>query len=248
MRTHSWPRVDWYIVWLALGGSQSRRLYVCTAAVEMSSEETGQTQAEAILTQMSGFMAGLREFKAEIAVQQDELVRLTAKRSRQDRPYAFRRTGNAAQYSFVEEVIEHVREASWQLEKVDGPKVEEAAKELKEAEALLTRRMRIIKIADRSDHGWNMIAEYENDQLAIDSDDEKRLVRAEKEAERKAARKKPKLPVPAAAGEVVPPVRRFGAAPPVPAKIGPCFGCGEFGHLRRYCSKPAAPTSSASVV
>ena len=76
MRTHSWPRVDWYIVWLALGGSQSRRLYVCTAAVEMSSEETGQTQAEAILTQTSGFMAGLREFKAEIAVQQDELVRL----------------------------------------------------------------------------------------------------------------------------------------------------------------------------
>ena len=125
---------------------------------------------------------------------------------------------------------------------------EEAAKELKEAEALLTRRMRIIKIADRSDHGWNMIAEYENDQLAIDSDDEKRLVRAEKEAERKAARKKPKLPAPAAAGDVVPPVRRFGAAPPVPAKIGPCFGCGEFGHLRRYCSKPAAPTSSASVV
>ena len=89
---------------------------------------------------MSGFMAGLREFNAEIAVQQDGLVHLIAKRSMQDRPYAFRRTGNAAQYSFVEEVIEHVREASRQLEKVDGPKAEEAAKELKEAEALLTRR------------------------------------------------------------------------------------------------------------
>ena len=60
----------------------------------MSSEETSQAQAKAILTQMSEFMTGLREFKEEVAVQQDELVRLTAKRSRQDRPYAFRRTGN----------------------------------------------------------------------------------------------------------------------------------------------------------
>ena len=90
-----------------------------------------------------------------------------------------------------------------------------------------------------------MIAEYENDELALDSDDEKKLARAEKEAEKKAARKKPKLPaaiaaplLPAAAGDAVPPVRRFGAAVPVPAKIGPCFVCGEFGHLRRYCSKP----------
>ena len=114
-----------------------------------------------------------------------------------------------------------------------------------------TRRMRIIKIADRSGHGWNMIAEYENDELTLDSGDEKRLIRAEMEAEKKAARKKLKLPAaiaPAAAGDVVPPICRFGAAPPVPAKIGTCFGCGEFGHLRRYCSKPAALTSSASVV
>ena len=240
-----------------------RNIFLCTCALllfppeqeefKMALEET--SQAQAILTQISEFMTGLREFKEEVAVQQDELVRLTAKRSRQERPYAFRRTGNAAQYSFVEEVVEHVREASWQLEKVDGPKAEAAAKELKEAEALLTRRMRIIKIADRSDHGWNMIAEYENDELALDLDDEKKLARAEKEAEKKAARKKPKLPaaiaaplLPAAAGDAVPPVHRFSAAVPVPAKIGPSFVCGEFGHLRRYCWKPAASMSSALVV
>ena len=100
-----------------------------------------------------------------------------------------------------------------------------------------------------------MIAEYENDELALDSDDEKKLARAEKEAEKKAARKKPKLPaaiaaplLPAAAGDAVPPVRRFGAAVSVPAKIDPCFVCGEFGHLRQYCLKPAASMSSASVV
>ena len=36
---------------------------------------------------------------------------------------------------------------------MEGLKAEAALKELKEAEALLMRRMRLIKIADRSDHG-----------------------------------------------------------------------------------------------
>eukprot|EP00731_Ephydatia_muelleri_P007071 Em0003g1319a len=146
----------------------------------MSSGETNQeTQAEAILSQMSGFMTGLREFKDEI-------------------------TGNAAQYTFVEEVMEHVREAFWHLE----------------------------KIADRSDHGWNTIAAYENNELALDSEDEKKLLRAEKEAEKRATRKKSKAATTSAAplvttGDVAP--RRHGAV--LPARVGPCFGCGELGHL-----------------
>ena len=115
----------------------------------MSSKETNQpTQTEAILSQMSGFMTGLREFKNKITGQQEELVCLAMKQSRQERPYAFRWPGNAAQYTFVEEVIEHVREASWHLQKVGGLKAEAALKELKEAEALLTCRMRLIKIAE----------------------------------------------------------------------------------------------------
>ena len=212
----------------------------------MSSGETNQeTQAEAILSQMSGFMTGLREFKDEITGQQEELVRVAIKRSRQEQPYAFRRPGNAAQYTFVEEVMEHVREAFWHLEKVGGTKAEAALKELKEGEALLTRRMRIIKIADRSDHGWNTIAAYENDELALNSEDEKKLLRAEKEAEKRATRKKSKAATTSAAplvttGDVAP--RRHGVV--LPARVGPCFGCGELGHLSRYCPKSAAARSS----
>ena len=57
--------------------------------------------------------------------------------------------GNAAQYTFMEEVIEHVREASWQgwhLEKVGGLKAEAALKELKEAEALLTQLIQLYSV------------------------------------------------------------------------------------------------------
>lgn len=42
-------------------------------------------------------------------------------------------------------------------------------------------------MANRSELGWAVVAEYETDSLAVDSDDEKRLERAERTAERKAA-------------------------------------------------------------
>ena len=40
---------------------------------------------------------------------------------------------------------------------------------------LLHERQKLIKIADRSDRGWATVDEYVEDELAEDSDDEKRL-------------------------------------------------------------------------
>ena len=50
--------------------------------------------------------------------------------------------------------------------------------------------MRLINMADRSEYGWAVVAEYEADELAVDSDDEKRIYRAEKEAEKKWLKKR----------------------------------------------------------
>ena len=63
---------------------------------------------------------------------------------------------------------------------------------LKEGETLLAKRQRLIKIADRSSNGWSVVAEYAADELAEDSEDEKRLEKAEKAAERKAGLKRMK--------------------------------------------------------
>ena len=62
----------------------------------------------------------------------------------------------------------------------DSPAIQRAVKEGKHLLAEL------IKIADRSAYGWSVVAEYTADELAADSDDEKRL---EKAAERKAGRR-----------------------------------------------------------
>ena len=47
---------------------------------------------------------------------------------------------------------------------------------LKEGEKLITARQKLIRIADRSEYGWNTVAEYEEDELANGSDDKKKAL------------------------------------------------------------------------
>lgn len=50
-------------------------------------------------------------------------------------------------------------------------------------------RQKIIRLADRSDFGWDLISEYEVDELAVNSRDEKRITKAEKAANPSSAEK-----------------------------------------------------------
>ena len=68
------------------------------------------------------------------------------------------------------------------------PAVEKAHTCFQEGEKLINLRQKNILIADRSEHGWAMVAEYEED----NSDDEKRLFRAEVRAGRKIKQKSAK--------------------------------------------------------
>ena len=117
-------------------------------------------------------------------------------------------------------------------------------KEMTEVQDLLIQRVRLIKIADRSEHGWATVAEYETDKLALDSEDEKRITRAEEEAQKKAIARKKLKPAATTTTESEDPVystaRSTGtgaASGPRTRLIGPCFTCGQPGHLRRYCPK-----------
>ena len=55
-----------------------------------------------------------------------------------------------------------------------------------DARGQIRQRNKLIKLADMSESGWAVVAEYEAHQLASDSDDEKRIQKAEARANRKA--------------------------------------------------------------
>ena len=205
----------------------------------------------------------LAEFRAEMRLSQEDAATKALKRVRHERPYAFKRKGNEEQATFNEKVEEVLADAKAELSTVgSAPALERAREAIEKGVRLLSERQKLIKIADRSDFGWGVVAEYMADELAEDSDDEKRLDKAEKAAERKAGKKKKKRveppsraarsrPFVQSAAPFPPPAALTAAyqqrrpAAPVqlpfqPRAVGPCFACGEMGHVRAYCPKTAA--------
>ena len=53
---------------------------------------------------------------------------------------------------------------------------------LKKGRQFISDRQKLVKIADRSEHGWGVVQEYTADDLAEVSGDEKRLEKAERVA------------------------------------------------------------------
>ena len=64
------------------------------------------------------------------------------------------------------------------------PAIERAKEVLKEGEKLILYRQKLIRIADRSEFNWATVQEYEDDELAENSDDKKRLLKSEIRANR----------------------------------------------------------------
>ena len=58
---------------------------------------------------------------------------------------------------------------------------------------LVSKRVKAIKPADKSEFGWATVNEYLSDELTSDSDDEKRIYRAEGRAGRKINKEKRRL-------------------------------------------------------
>ena len=127
----------------------------------------------------------------------------------------------------------------------------------------LNNRNKLIKLADRSEHGWKVVEEYETEELAEDSDDEKKIKSAIKSAAANQKSKPSKFqprrapyykrapethpnPATATSGHNF---RRFNqqyhrlpsSSPAMPRPADLCFACGKPGHWRRNCTYAAYP-------
>ena len=88
---------------------------------------------------------------------------------------------NAAIDSFLESI-----ESETQQSQPSSDRIRSLAQDARE---LLRKRQKLIKIADKSRDGWQVVAEYESDELASGSEDEKRLKKARETASRKRRQK-----------------------------------------------------------
>ena len=214
------------------------------------------------------FFSSITELKNEVTAGQEAASQEVVKRIDKC-SYQFQKKRNEMQFLFNATVDEYIDAARKELAKVIPGATEEQQVTIKKAvleldkgsKAIITRQKHI-RIADRSELDWNLVAAYESDELADNSVDEKRLFRAEKEAERKQQQKRKRKHNPAmgtkkcaieASGPEIPPGRggNMGSrpAPSRPRLIGPCWQCGEIGHPAASCTKqrPGHPFNQPQV-
>ena len=178
--------------------------------------------------------------------------------------YQFKKKLNKIQFQFNAGIEESICAAKKELARastVDSRKkeaVQKAGALLDGGLKALETRQKHIEVADCSDFGWSTVEHYESHPLAEDSDDEKKLEKAEKEDERAANKhrrrrsgagnKRKCWPRPAGpssrqrepqptqvAGP--PPLLPQGPVRPCVPVLAPCFFCGQFGHLVKSCPK-----------
>ena len=105
-----------------------------------------------------------------------------AKKLKEESKITFRFEGNKKQFQFNSDLAEKVKSASVALGK---RKLDLVKTQLEELDSDIKKRNKLIRLADKSAAGWDLVNEYLSDELASGSEDEKRICRPEQRALRK---------------------------------------------------------------
>ena len=102
--------------------------------------------------------------------------------------YIFRKKGNEDQYKVNAKVNEKISEAKAELEVImtDDNRIETALRKIDEGMDIIKDRQKLILMAESFETGWAAVKEYTRNELAEDSEDKKRMLRATAKAEKKA--------------------------------------------------------------
>ena len=136
--------------------------------------------------------ARLGSFAQRFSQENGATVEQAVKKARREN-YTCIRKGNQQQLDHELEVLDKLDAATSALNNKTYDKVKAA---LEEGTGIVSKRIKAIKLADKSEFGWQTVNEYLSDELASDSDDGKRMYRAERRAERKIKDKRRRQPRP----------------------------------------------------
>ena len=103
----------------------------------------------------------------------DRALNLAEKVKKVEPSFIFK--GNQVQFELNAEISGNINVVLSELGKNN---VRKAVKNLQDSLAVLKKRNKLIRIADKSEGGWETIDEYLSDEVACDSEDEKKTTRA----------------------------------------------------------------------
>ncbi|XP_060569253.1 uncharacterized protein LOC132727703 [Ruditapes philippinarum] len=182
------------------------------------------------------------EIREEFSGCSEKSIRKFQETASKRSPVDFKYKGNKRQYDFNCKVLEDIERVQ-SLVKSGGQlrigliirtRGQLSSLQLLESTVQkIHKRNKLVRLADKSLAGWGTVAEYESDDLASDSDDDRKIRRAEA----RALSKKRKLSSSRASAtnsisttssqfETFRPFRRVQ-----------CFACAGFGHVRAECPK-----------
>ena len=108
-----------------------------------------------------------------------EVTETITKKVKENEIPDFKKTYNKKQYEHNNKVKQALTDLEEAYDKGDDKMVRE---KLTEGKKLLDKRMKLKRIADREEDGWEVAKCYLSDTLADDSDDERRIVRSRRQA------------------------------------------------------------------
>ena len=95
--------------------------------------------------------------------------------------------GNKIRYEVNEDIMKKVVAA---IDAIDSKDLELAKTEMEAGKKILKKQQKLIRMADREENGWEVVKHYLSDELASDSEDEKAIKKARKEALAKITKRK----------------------------------------------------------
>ena len=183
---------------LSSSSSFSTAIVVCFNLTSISlfvmakTPATAGTSNDALLAAIKDLESKVDEritsMKRELTQEREQADERLVKRMKMEKAPTFKRKSHEVQYTFNEEVKAKFDSVKAALHETP-PAVERAKFAIQEGEKLINDRQKLIRMADRSEHGWATVEEYEDDELADNSDDEKKLFEAEARAGRKLRQK-----------------------------------------------------------
>ena len=153
---------------------------MATGGAGMSSEQL----AEVLRTAKDGMREEISALKRELSQDREAADERLLKKMKLEKAPTFRKKTHEKQFQFNKELACKMDAASAALKEA-SPALEKAKTLLDEGLKLVCERQKLIRMADRSEHGWATVEEYLEDELAENSDDEKRMQKAEFRAGRK---------------------------------------------------------------